>query len=60
MDLQTLDESGFRNITNVSWKIRLDVSSAVSLKLGIRNEYDSLSKNSENNLRYFPQIAWAL
>jgi putative salt-induced outer membrane protein YdiY len=57
---QTLDEGAFRNITNFAWRVRLDVESAVSVKLGIRNEYDSASDESKNNLKYFTAIAFDL
>lgn len=55
--LQTLDESEFRDISKMEWKIRFALANALSLKLSIDNEYDSASDQSKNNLNYVTAIA---
>jgi putative salt-induced outer membrane protein YdiY len=53
---ETLDRSARRNVSRLGWKIRLSLISAVSLKLTIDNEYDSISDKSRNNLKYFTNV----
>jgi putative salt-induced outer membrane protein YdiY len=54
---QTLDELKFRNLTVFEWKVRLAMATALSFKLGCRNEYDSASRDSKNNLKYYTALS---
>ena len=57
---QTLDESEFRALSRLDWKIRLPLSRVISLKLSIYNEYDSASEKSKDNLKYLTSLAFDL
>ena len=50
----------FRNITGVAYKAAISAEPALSLKVGIENEYESEVEPDEkkNDLRYFAGIVW--
>jgi len=58
--LQTLDEAELRSVSKLEWKVRLAVSKGVSLKVGARNEYDTASRDSKNNLKYYTALSFDL
>ena len=43
-------------MTRFEWKIRLAELSHINLKIGATNEYDSASRKSKNNLKYFSAV----
>jgi hypothetical protein len=57
---QTLDQDERRNVSALEWKVRFSATSGMSLKLGVSNEYDSASQESENDLNYYSALSFDL
>ena len=58
-----LDEFGeLRNLTSLAWLIKLDQFSGLDLKLGVDNEYESISAGDSrsNDLKYDLSLTWEL
>lgn len=57
---QTLDHDEQRNVSALEWKIRFAATRGMSLKLGAKNEFDSASRESENDLSYYSVLSFDL
>ena len=58
-----LTESGeFRNMTSLSWSYDLDKENGLGLKIGLTNEYDSLTEKGvdKNDFKYTGALEWSL
>ena len=58
-----LEDSGeFRNLTTLDWNLQLDETAGFGLKVGLSNEYDSLSEDadSKNDFKYTGALVWDL
>jgi putative salt-induced outer membrane protein YdiY len=57
---QTLDHLEYRNVSALEWKLRIAFTQGWSFKLGVNNEYDSASKDSKNDFKYYSALAFDL
>lgn len=50
----------FRVLSNLDWKLKLDTASGLSLKIGIANEYESVTDNGakHNDLKYYSALVF--
>ena len=48
----------FRVLSNLDWKLKLDTASGLSLKIGIANEYESVTEHDakHNDLKYYSAL----
>lgn len=60
MYFQTLDEPELRDVSRFEWKVRLALSKGLSLKVGALNEYDTASRDSKNNLKWYSALSFDL
>jgi len=51
------DKGEYRNVSNLNWYIKFDYVRGFGLKLGLRNEYDSIL-TSKNDADYYVSIIW--
>jgi hypothetical protein len=61
--LPSLSDTGeFRNLTSAEWRLDLNDAQGLSLKLGINNEYDSLSEGDvdKHDFTYSGALVWSL
>jgi putative salt-induced outer membrane protein YdiY len=59
----SLSESGeFRNATTLDWTLDLDQEAGLGLKIGLSNEYDSLTEDGvdKNDFKYTGSLVWSL
>ena len=51
------DKGEYRNVSNLNWYIKFDYVRGFGLKLGLRNEYDSIL-TSKNDADYYVSLIW--
>lgn len=57
---QTLDHAEFRNLSGFEWKLGLAPTRALSVKLGVRNEYDSAAREKKDDFKYYSTLSFDL
>ena len=59
----SLDNAGaYRNITTLDWKMQMEKSGKLAMKIGLANEYDSEATGDvkKNDFKYFLALVWAM